>query len=116
MARAVVVFVTCPTRAAARRIASALVARRLAACVNVLPGVESLFRWEGKVDQAREALLIIKTRAARLEALRRAVVALHPYEVPEVIAVPVAAGHRPYLRWVEASTRRRSPVPRRPPR
>ena len=116
MTRVVAVFVTCPTRAVARRIASALVARRLAACVNMLPGVESLFWWEGKVDQAKEVLLVIKTPAARLEALRLAVVALHPYDVPEVIAVPVAAGHRPYLRWVEASTRRRYPLPRRPHR
>ena len=101
----VVVLVTCPSWAVARRLAQALVRRRLAACVNILPGVESLFWWEGKVDQAREVLLVIKTPAARLEAVRRAIVRLHPYEVPEVIAMRVAGGHRPYLRWVAASAR-----------
>jgi periplasmic divalent cation tolerance protein len=97
------VLVTCPSRAVGRRIAERVVRSRLAACVNLLPGVESRFWWNGKVDRAGEALLLIKTTAARFEALRRAVIRLHPYDVPEVIAVPFAAGHRPYLRWVRAS-------------
>jgi periplasmic divalent cation tolerance protein len=101
----VVVLVTCPDLKTGRRIAEALVGRRLAACVNLLPGVSSVFRWEGKVDRAREALLIIKTTAGRFEALRRQVLRLHPYEVPEVIAMPIAAGHQPYLRWVSQSAR-----------
>jgi periplasmic divalent cation tolerance protein len=100
MTRCIVVLVTCPTRAVARRIATALVTKRLAACVNVVPGIESTFRWQGKVDRCREILLIIKTAAPRLAALRRAVVRLHPYDVPEVIALPLVDGHPPYLRWV----------------
>ena len=102
-----VVLVTCPNARSARRIAAELVTRRLAACVNVIPGVESVFWWRGKVEHAREALLVIKTPSRLTDRLRRAVLALHPYEVPEVIALPVTSGHPPYLRWVRASTRRR---------
>jgi len=103
MTRIVVVLVTCPTPAVGRRLARELVRLRLAACVNVLPGVESVFRWRGKVDRSREALLVIKTTRARFAALRRKVLSLHPYDLPEVIALPVAAGHPPYLRWVASS-------------
>ena len=103
MTRIVVVLVTCPTPAVGRRLARELVRLRLAACVNVLPGVESVFRWRGKLDTSREALLLIKTTRARLTQLTRAVIALHPYDLPEVIALPVAGGHRPYLHWVASS-------------
>ncbi len=101
--RFVIVLVTCPTPAVGRRLARELVRLRLAACVNVLPGVESVFRWRGKVDRSREALLVIKTTRARFAALRRRVLSLHPYDLPEVIALPVAAGHPPYLRWIASS-------------
>ena len=104
----IVVFVTCPNRAIARRIATALVTRRLAACVNLLPVIESTFRWQGKIDRCREALLVIKTTRPRFAALRRAVVGLHPYDVPEVIALPVVDGHPPYLTWVRRSVSRPS--------
>ena len=103
MTRIVVVLVTCPTPAVGRRLARELVRLRLAACVNVLPGVESVFRWQGKVDRSREALLVIKTTRARFAALRRRVLSLHPYDLPEVIALPLAAGHPPYLRWIASS-------------
>ena len=99
----IVVLVTCPTRAVAGRLARALVARRLAACVNIVPGLTSLFWWQGKVDRCRETLLLIKTTAAGFERLRRAVLTLHPYAVPEVIALPVVAAHAPYQAWVAAS-------------
>jgi len=104
-----VVLVTVPTPASARRIADTLITRRLAACVNVVPSVESTFWWQGKVDRCRELLLVIKTTAPRFEALRRAVLSLHPYDVPEVIALPVINGHAPYTRWVRSSV-----VPARP--
>ena len=103
MARVIVVLVTCPTRAAARRIAGELIRRHLAACVNVVPSIESTFRWQGKTERCREVLLVIKTTAPRFDVLRRAVLSLHPYDVPEVIALPVVGGHTPYLRWVGAS-------------
>lgn len=98
-----IVLVTCPTRKVARRLADKLVNGRLAACVNVLPGIESTFRWQGKVDRCREMLLVIKTTARRFPQLRAAVRKLHPYDVPEIIALPVVAGHAPYLRWVRSS-------------
>jgi periplasmic divalent cation tolerance protein len=87
----------------ADRIARALVERGLAACVNVLPEVVSTYRWKGKVQQERERLLVIKTTAARFEALREALVELHPYELPEVVALPIVAGHAPYLAWLDGS-------------
>jgi len=98
-----VVLVTCPSRAVGKRLGTALVKRRLAACVNVVPGLESIFWWQGKIDRADETLLLIKTTAARFERLRRAVLALHPYDVPEVIAVHVQRAHEPYLRWIQTS-------------
>jgi periplasmic divalent cation tolerance protein len=87
----------------AERIGRALVERGLAACVNVLPAVTSIYRWKGKVEREEERLLLIKTRADRFAALERALVSLHPYEVPEVIALPIADGHRPYLDWLDES-------------
>ena len=98
-----VVLVTCPSRAVGRRIARAVVTQRLAACVNLLPGVESTFRWEGKIDRSREALLLIKTTSRRFAQLTRALTRLHPYAVPEIIALPVTAGAAPYLRWLSQS-------------
>ena len=105
MTGAVVVLVTCPSPEKAAEIARALVEERLAACGNVLPGVRSIYRWDGKVQDDAEALLLLKTGRDRFEALRERVQALHPYEVPEVIAIPIESGHAPYLAWVEASTR-----------
>ena len=99
----VVVLVTCPSRVVGRRLAQRLVNGRLAACVNMLTGVESTFWWKGRIDRCPEVLLLIKTTALRFERLRRAVLALHPYDVPEIIALPLSAGHPPYLRWVSSS-------------
>ncbi len=98
----ILVLVTCPSLPVARRLGTAVVTRRLAACVNLVPRVESVFWWNGKIDRCREVLLLIKTRRARFERLRRAVVSIHPYDVPEVIALPLIAGHRPYLRWLSS--------------
>ncbi len=106
-ARTVAVLVTCPTMRTAKRVGAALVTRRLAACVNIVPGVESLFWWKGKVDRSKEVLLIAKTTARMFEPLRRCVISVHPYEVPEVIAIQLSAGHPPYLAWISASVRAR---------
>jgi periplasmic divalent cation tolerance protein len=103
-AGALVVLVTAPSAEQAAALARALVEERLAACGNVLPGLRSIYRWKGAVQEDGEALLLLKTTRARLEALRARVVALHPYEVPEVIALPVEAGHAPYLAWIVDST------------
>ena len=97
-----VVLVTCSTIVEARRIARAVVDARLAACVNILPGaVESVYRWKGKVEFARERLLLIKTSRKRLTKLRAALERLHSYDVPEFIALPIAAGSPAYLTWIE---------------
>jgi periplasmic divalent cation tolerance protein len=97
-------FCTCPDTATAERIAEALVARRLAACVNILPGLTSIYRWQGAVERSSEELLLIKSTSERYEALEAAVRELHPYELPELIAVEAAAGLPPYLAWVVEST------------
>ena len=102
----VVVLVTVPSAEKAADIARALVEERLAACGNVVPSVRSIFRWEGKVQDEAEALLVLKTARARFPALRDRVLALHPYQVPEVLALPVEAGSESYLAWVGAETRR----------
>ncbi|RMD78166.1 MAG: divalent-cation tolerance protein CutA [Gammaproteobacteria bacterium] len=99
------VLCTCPDAESAGRIARALVERRLAACVNVLPGLRSVYRWQGRVEEAAEHLLLIKTREAALAALQRAVVELHPYELPEVVAVPITGGLPAYLAWVREGVR-----------
>jgi len=97
----IVVLVTCSNAREARRIAQAVVERRLAACVNVLdPPVTSVFRWKGKVQRARETLLLLKSSKKRLVALRAAIRQLHSYDVPELIALPIAAGSPAYLRWL----------------
>jgi len=100
---AVVVLSTVGTAEDASRIARALVERRLAACVNVVPGVRSVYRWQGRVEEDDERLLVIKTRRERFEALREALLALHPYELPEAIVLPIEAGHAPYLAWLDES-------------
>jgi len=95
------VFCTAPDADTARRIASALVEYRLAACVNLLPGIESLYRWEGKVVSNKEVLLMIKARATDYPLLETRIRALHPYELPEIIAVPLTAGLPAYLDWIQ---------------
>jgi periplasmic divalent cation tolerance protein len=99
-----IVLCTCPDEAAAERIATALVEERLAACVNRIPHIASIYRWQGKVCRDTEYLLLIKTTRERFEALRERIVALHPYELPEVIAVDIASGLAPYLAWIESAT------------
>lgn len=98
------VFCTCPDAASAERIADALVGEHLAACVNLLPGVTSVYRWQGRLERAGEVLLLIKTTADRLGALSARLAELHPYELPEVLAVEAGAGLPAYLDWVVAQT------------
>jgi periplasmic divalent cation tolerance protein len=100
-----VVLVTAPDAAVGARLARTVVEERLAACVNLVPGVRSVYRWEGAVHEDDEVLLVIKTREDRIEALSRRVQELHPYEVPELLAVGVVGGSERYLAWLrEAAT------------
>lgn len=98
------VLTNLPDRAAALRLAQRLVESRLAACVNVMSSCTSVYRWKGTVEQTEEVPVLIKTRAARYEELEAAIRSLHPYEVPEVIAVPLARGLSDYLDWVAEET------------
>ena len=102
---ALVCYCTCPDPATADRIANALVAERLAACVNVIAGIRSVYRWRDAVEHADEVLLMIKTVADRLDALTARITSLHPAELPELIAVEVAGGLPAYLSWVADQTR-----------
>lgn len=97
----VVIFITAGSGEEARQIASALVGERLAACVNIVPGVHSVYRWAGKVEEGQEALLIVKSRHEILEQLITRVRELHSYEVPEIIALPLLAGDAAYLHWLD---------------
>jgi periplasmic divalent cation tolerance protein len=100
----IVVLSTCGSAEEARKIARALVERRLAACVNVVPGLESVYRWKGAIEQAPEWLLLIKTTRPLFAPLEAALRALHSYELPEIIAVPVVEGLAPYLAWIDLNT------------
>jgi periplasmic divalent cation tolerance protein len=101
----VVVLSTVARAEDAERIGRELVERGLAACVNVVPGLVSIYRWKGGVEREEERLLLIKTRRETFGALRAALVALHPYEVPEVLALPIEDGHPPYLAWLDENSR-----------
>lgn len=98
-----VVLVTAPDRDTAERLGRVLVEERLAACVNVVPAITSIYRWEGQVETDEETLLMIKTSTGGFAALRRRVVELHPYDTPEVLALDVRDGSREYLDWVLGS-------------
>jgi periplasmic divalent cation tolerance protein len=99
--RAYLVLVTVPNRRTGEKLSKGLVGNRLAACVNVVPGLRSRYRWKGKVETAREELLLIKTTQAKLKKLTDWVRKNHPYTVCETIALPITAGNPAYLRWIE---------------
>ena len=101
-----VVLVTAPEAGVGHRIASTLVEERLAACVNLVPGISSIYRWDGGVQEDAEVLLVVKTSEARCSELTDRVRELHPYELPEVLALAAAGGSAPYLDWVREETSR----------
>jgi periplasmic divalent cation tolerance protein len=94
------VYCTCPDEKTAETIAQALVEEGLAACINIVPAVKSVYRWKGKVESAAESLLLIKLTSGVYETTERRIVELHPYELPEVIGVPIVAGLQAYLAWL----------------
>ena len=103
MTDALILFCTCSSRDEALKLAHAIVSEEAAACVNIMPAVESVYRWEGKIENAQEVLLLIKTTRARFETLRELIVKLHSYDTPEIVAVPVVAGLEKYLTWLGAT-------------
>lgn len=100
----ILVLCSCPDEAVAERIARTLVEERLAACVNRISALRSTYRWQGRVEDEPEVLLLVKTSGSRYEALEQRIAALHPYEVPEIIALPIVAGSKAYLDWLAHST------------
>ena len=101
----VVIFVTAANKKEAKKIACALIKEKLAACVNIIENVNSLFWWQGKVDRLKEVLLIVKTRRTLMNKLIKKVKSLHSYAVPEIIALPIVSGDKKYLQWINESTR-----------
>ena len=101
----VVVLVTAPSAEVAANLARALVSEKLAACATIVPGVRSIYAWEGKVCDEQEVLCVLKTRRTLFPAVRERVQALHPYQVPEIVALPLVEGSAPYLAWLRDETR-----------
>ena len=100
-----IVLSTCPGSISAKKIAQDLVAEKLAACVNIVPGIQSYFSWVGKVDNANEHMLVIKTTTEVYPALEKRIKTLHPYELPEIVAVPIHTGLQGYLDWISTNTK-----------
>jgi periplasmic divalent cation tolerance protein len=103
MAEFQIVLSTCGDRDTAERIAHRLVEQHLAACVNILPGVQSVYRWQGAVQSESEVLLLIKTKATLIEGVQSTIASLHSYEVPEFLVLPISGGSPAYMAWLEAS-------------
>lgn len=96
------IYCTCPNQESAQQIAQRLISDRLAACVNMLPGVSSVYEWQGQIETAQEHLLLIKSPKAHYAAIEAVIKALHPYELPEIIAVAIETGSAEYLQWIDS--------------
>ena len=101
----ILVYCTVPNDFSANLIANTIVDEQLAACVNIIDGITSVYRWEGQVQTDKELLLLIKTQKSKFESLKEKILALHEYSVPEIIAVPIQAGNAEYLKWISDSTK-----------
>lgn len=104
--RHILVITTCPGSISAKKIAQELVTEKLAACVNVVPGIQSFFSWVGKVDSANEHMLVIKSTLDNYSKLEKRIKKIHPYELPEIIAVPIETGLTGYLDWITKNSRK----------
>lgn len=104
-AEKVVIFITASSEEQARKIARLLLNQRKAACVNIVPKVESLYWWKGKLESAQETLLIVKTKASLVSDIVNTVKKAHSYEVPEIIALPIVDGNEDYLKWIEGEVK-----------
>jgi len=100
-----VIFVTASSKIEAKKISQALLENKCAACVNIIDNIESNFWWQGKIDHTEEVLLVIKSKKSKLAKIIKLVKSLHSYEVPEIIAMPIVAGEKKYLRWINDSLR-----------
>jgi periplasmic divalent cation tolerance protein len=102
----IVIFITASSKKEANKIAQHLLKNKLAACVNIIDKMESFFWWQGKIDKAKETLLIVKSHKSKFHRIVKLVKSIHSYEVPEIIALPVVSGEKRYLRWLNASIRK----------
>lgn len=102
---AILIYVTTPSALEAKAIADAVVKDRLAACANIIPGMQSVFHWKGKIEEAQETVVIFKTRATLFQAVEARVKELHQYATPCIVALPLAAANQPYLDWIMAETK-----------
>jgi periplasmic divalent cation tolerance protein len=100
----ITVFITAPNEEEAAKIASSIVEEKLAACVNIINSIRSIYRWQGRVEDDSEVLMIAKTRGALFDSLKKRVIELHSYDIPEIIALPIVDGSEEYLNWIKAST------------
>jgi periplasmic divalent cation tolerance protein len=96
-----IVLCTCPDQTVAESIANELVKNKLAACVNIVPGITSIYQWKGNLEKSQEQLLVIKTKSAVFKALETAILSQHPYELPEIISIPLINGLPNYLSWID---------------
>lgn len=103
-----IAITTCPNSNVASQIADILVEKRLAACVNIIPAIESVYQWQGKIEHEKESMLVIKTEHQQLKALESQLIKLHPYDVPEFITIPIESGSKAYLEWITASLKKES--------
>jgi periplasmic divalent cation tolerance protein len=103
--RTIFIYITTSSEAEARKIAEAAVTDRLAACANIIPCMKSIYHWEGKIEEGDETILILKTRAGLFPAVGECVREMHSSETPCIVALPVEAGHAPYLDWIRAETK-----------
>jgi periplasmic divalent cation tolerance protein len=97
----IIIFVTASNKKEAEHIAQELIRKKLAACVNIINKIESIFRWQGKIETAKEALLVIKSKKGKLPKIIQLIRLVHSYQVPEIIALPIIDGDKPYLRWID---------------
>src|SRR5882762_9871553 len=104
MTDAVLVLTTLPNSEAAAELANRLVSEKLAACANILPALRSIYRWQGKVQDENEVLVLLKSRQGQYERLKTRILELHPYDVPEILAIPIERGHGAYLDWIARET------------
>jgi periplasmic divalent cation tolerance protein len=102
---AIFIYVTAPSKAEAKKLADAVVTDRLAACANIIPGMHSVYHWEGKIEEAEETVVIFKTRETLFQAVEARVKELHSYSAPCIVALPIESGSKPYLDWIMAETK-----------
>ena len=98
-----IILSSCPDQESADQLASAIIEQGEAACVSIVPGIRSLYRWQGKIESSQEQLLLIKTRKSHYNSLQQLICTLHPYELPEIVAVPIEAGLNEYLSWIDTN-------------